>query len=190
MKPLKAITIETKRLILRKPQISDAKEAFHNWMSDSQISDKLRWYPHESVDTTEFILGLWIDSDGTFIGVNWVIYLKSVKEVIGSINLYNFNLETLTAEVGYCLAKKYWNMGVASEALAAVINYAFSNGLERIIAGHQIENQASLKVMTKNNMVFYERRMVYFIKKNEDIPLYYYSITKKEWDNANASSKE
>jgi ribosomal-protein-alanine N-acetyltransferase len=57
--------------------------------------------------------------------------------------------------MGYCLAKKYWNLGIMTESLKAAIDYLFSQTyIKRIESWHFIENKASGKVMKKSGMKF------------------------------------
>lgn len=49
-------TIETKRLVLRNFQLSDAKSMFDSYCHSERITRYLTWYPHENVEATkEFI---------------------------------------------------------------------------------------------------------------------------------------
>lgn len=53
-------------------------------------------------------------------------------------------------ELGYWLGEPFWNRGYASEAAAALRDYAFSGlKLERVVAGHFADNHASGRVLTK-----------------------------------------
>lgn len=52
--------------------------------------------------------------------------------------------------VGYCIGKKWWNRGVTSEALNALIKYFVDEvGANRIESRHDPLNQNSGKVMMK-----------------------------------------
>lgn len=61
----------------------------------------------------------------------------------------------MCCEVGYVLSKFYWNQGIMTEALSAVINYLFKYvHFHRIQARYNIENPASGKVMKKCRMQY------------------------------------
>ena len=58
--------------------------------------------------------------------VNCAIILKSIQELIGAIGLIidkRFN----RAELGYWIAKEYWNQGYCTEASKAILKYGFMN---------------------------------------------------------------
>jgi ribosomal-protein-alanine N-acetyltransferase len=69
-------------------------------------------------------------------------------------------------EIGYCISKSYWNQGITTEALRAVINYLINEiGFKRIQAKHDSDNKASGKVMLKAGME-YEGRLRNYNKNN------------------------
>jgi len=58
-------------------------------------------------------------------------------------------------ELGYRLARKYWERGLATECGRAWLDAAFSRfGLERVVAFAHPENAASIRVMAKLGMGF------------------------------------
>lgn len=58
-------------------------------------------------------------------GYPFAIYLKSEKKVIGGISLDKVDKFQGKAGVGYWLNEKYWNKGYGSEALKAILDFAF-----------------------------------------------------------------
>ena len=53
--------------------------------------------------------------------------------------------------MGYCLSQDYWDMGIMTEALRAVVRYILDNiGYDWIQARHEVENEASGRVMEKS----------------------------------------
>ena len=52
MKNVGSNLIETKRLILRKVELSDAPKIFENWCSDPLVSKYVTWDMHKSLDDT------------------------------------------------------------------------------------------------------------------------------------------
>ena len=59
------------------------------------------------------------------------------------------------ASVGYCLGRKYWGQGIMPEALGEVIAFLFDEvQLNRVQAGHDVNNPKSGRVMEKAGMKY------------------------------------
>ena len=59
------------------------------------------------------------------------------------------------AEIGYCIGRPWWNRGITSEALSAVINFMFDQvGANRVQAKHDVNNPHSGLVMKKCGMKY------------------------------------
>lgn len=64
-------------------------------------------------------------------------------------------LPQYAAHLFYCIGKKYWGQGIVTEALNAVLNFAYEIiGFNRIETYHSINNPASGRVMQKSRMIF------------------------------------
>ena len=63
-----------------------------------------------------------------------------------------------SAELGYWLAQEYWGRGIMSQAVAAMVDYAFSNfQINRLWAGAFSWNAASIRVLEKAGFKFEAR---------------------------------
>lgn len=174
--------INTNRLLLRRFQIDDAYDMFKNWANDSEVSKFLSWKPHSSVEVTKKIIEGWVNE---YINPNvydWVIELKEIGEVIGSISIVNLDEKNYSCEIGYCMSRMYWNKGIMSEALKSVIDYLFSYiGFNRIVARHDTNNIASGKVMLKSGMKYEGTLRQVQIRGEEFYDLAVYAILKNDW---------
>ena len=146
--------IETERLILRSLKMTDAQAIFDNWLSDERISDNRVSAAHKSVSETikklEKIVNNYSKNDFCW----WGIEQKVNGELIGEIDLYDFDNETGNCEVSYSIGYEWWNKGYATEALRAVVDFGFRQmNVHKIAAAHNTDNPASGKVMTKVGMV-------------------------------------
>ncbi len=142
--------IETHRLILRPFRIEDAEDMFSNWASDPEVTKFLTWPAHSSIDVTRRILNDWIScyADGGFF--QWAIELKETGRVIGNIAVVRLEEAIGEAEIGYCMGRAWWGQGIMPEALRAVVDYLFDTaGIDRICAGHDVNNPNSGRVMEK-----------------------------------------
>jgi len=60
------------------------------------------------------------------------------------------NITQASAEIGYWLGKSFWGQGFATEALRAMLAFAFDTlRLRTVTAGHFIDNDASARVLLK-----------------------------------------
>lgn len=155
-------TIETIRLVLRRFVPEDANDMYRNWAGDLQVCKYLSWGPHMDVDTSLKRIYNWVnhyDYDNFYV---WAIELKGKNMPIGSISVEISNDNARSCEVGYCVGVPYWNRGIVTEALRAVMHYLYYEvGYETIQAKHDVLNAASGKVMKKAGMQFtkYEYRV-------------------------------
>lgn len=150
MKHLGTRTIETERLILRKFMVTDAQAMYNNWAKDEEVTKFLTWPSHSNADISEKIILNWLkyyEEDSNYL---WCIELKSIREAIGSISVVHRNDEIGSVELGYCIGKAFWNQGITSEALSAVVEFFFDEvEVNRIEARHDTNNPNSGKVMLK-----------------------------------------
>lgn len=144
--------IETERLILRAPKMSDSKD-FYQYAKKPNIGLTAGWLPHEFEEESRFILSDFIKKEDV-----WVITIKPSDKMVGSIGLKVRDFEEAIngiCELGYALDDTYWNKGYVSEATKALIEYAFKvYEVKKIIAGHSLGNIGSQKIILKNNFKF------------------------------------
>ena len=80
----------------------------------------------------------------------WGITLRPADTVIGRIGLANWAKEHHRAEVGFDLARAYWRQGIGTEAVSAVVRYAFEElHLHRLEAFPTLDNVASVRLLEK-----------------------------------------
>lgn len=148
--------LETDRLILRRYTADDAAAMYKNWASDSEVTKYLMWPPHPDEETSRKVTEDWIKkySDKKFY--HWAIVLKeNGDEPIGDISVINMNEETSAVHIGYCIGRNWWNRGITSEALKAVMDFLFDEaGVNRIESRHDPRNPNSGKVMKKCGMKY------------------------------------
>lgn len=145
-------TLETNRLLLTELQSQDIPRIVE-YASDQEITQFTLNIPHPYTEQDAIF---WLNQsyqgfkDGHLIV--FAIRLKPHLEFIGGIGLTMAELYH-RAEIGYWVAKPFWNKGYASEALAVVLKHGFQKlNLHKIYATHLDANRASGKVMLKNGM--------------------------------------
>lgn len=183
MKVKETKTLYTERLILRKINSEDYKQAYKNWCSDIDVCKYTTWDIHQNELFTKELFDRWISEYQNDETYRWIIELKDEKKVIGTIDSTNTFSKYKTYEIGYCLSKDYWNKGIMTEALKRVIKFFFEEvEAETIYATHMHNNKASGKVMQKSGMKYeatLRSRVVDKTGLRNDLD--YYSIIKEEY---------
>lgn len=87
-------------------------------------------------------------------GITWIVTLKAENLMAGNIGFWRMKKEHHRAEIGYMLLPQYWNQGIMSEAMKAVLKYAFDQmKLHSIEADINPENTASAAILEKHGFV-------------------------------------
>jgi len=144
--------IETERLILRPPRMDDAEAVFTSYATDEEVTRYLQWRPHTSIaETVEFLRRtVAFPEDGS--SLTWAITLGGDDTLRGMIALRSHGHK---ADAGYVLSRSLWSNGYTTEALRAVMDYAFENPcMYRVWAVCDVDNVASARVMEKAGMSF------------------------------------
>lgn len=86
-----------------------------------------------------------------------------------------------SAEIGYWIAEKYWNKGIATTTLKLMIEYSFKTFDVIRLYAHVFEsNEASIKVLQKCGFIEEARLRKAIIKNNQIQDCLIYSILKSE----------
>ena len=141
--------MENERIRLRPWHESDA-ETLYKYASDPEVGPRAGWPPHKSVEESREIIRTIFHSDHI-----WAIELKDTGEAIGCMGYMvcgesNIDIGENDAEVGYWVARPYWNRGICSEALRLLIDYCFNEkGFTTLWSDYFPDNPASGRVMEK-----------------------------------------
>ena len=148
MKPPEIIS--TMHLVLRKPLIEDTTAVFNGWVQDADVTYFLTWLPHQNVGQTQSLLRNAIiawEGDTRF---PYMITLKENSTVVGMIDPH---IEGHKVEIGYVMNRAYQGRGYMTEALRAVVDWAFVQpSIYRVYAITDVENLASQRVLEKAGM--------------------------------------
>ncbi|MDD2494787.1 MAG: GNAT family N-acetyltransferase [Tissierellia bacterium] len=163
------INLYTNRFLLRKFEDNDVNYIFDNWASCKEAARYNAWNVHSSIKETKEYLMEWIKNYDKLNYYNWAITNKETKEVIGSISVSNIKNRSRYCEIGYTIASKYWNNGIATEVLIRVLDYLVKEvGFQKIHAIYDVRNIASGRVMEKAGMVYLKNRKK-FLVNNENM---------------------
>ena len=145
--------METERIRLRPWQDSDAETLF-KYASDPDVGPRAGWPPHKSVEESLEIIRTVFHSEGM-----WAVIWKESEEAIGCVGYLpasasNLKIANDECEVGYWIARPYWDKGICTEALKMVIDYCFNKkGFTTLWGDYFPSNPASGRVMEKCGFV-------------------------------------
>lgn len=174
--------LDTPRLTLRPMTMRDAQDIY-DYSCDKEVARHVLWDAHRSVADSRAYLRYILRQYREGMPSSYGIVLKETGRLIGTIGFMWMNEENSTVEVGYSLARAYWNRGLMTEALRALIDMAFTYlKLHRIEAQHATANPSSGRVMTKCGMRREGtlRGRIYNKGKFVDVDLY--AILREDWE--------
>jgi RimJ/RimL family protein N-acetyltransferase len=151
--PLPTPSLETARLRLRPFTDADAGDLF-TLHSDAVV---LRYWDgppwREPAQAERFLAACRsMAEDGT--GARLAIDRAVDGDFLGWCGLTGWNADFRSASLGYCLREAAWGHGVATEAAAALLRWAFDTlDLNRVQAEVDTRNPASARVLEKLGFV-------------------------------------
>lgn len=150
---------ETPRLILRQITIEDAPLILE-LNSDPEIVKYVHEPTLQTIDKAEKIIkDIILPQYKNNLG-RWAIHIKDNMDFIGWCGLKHRH-ELNEIDLGYRLMQKVWGNGYATEAAQQTLKYGFDNLNLKLITGRaHIENLASIKVLEKIGMNFFEEGIV------------------------------
>ena len=145
-------TIETLRVILRDWRYCDF-QPFAEMNADLEV---MRYFPNTLTKeaSDNFANKIITEMNEKAFGL-FAVELKSTGAFIGYVGLHEIAFDAGfkgEIEIGWRLAKDYWNKGYATEAAQAVVAYAKSIGIKKLYSFTAIVNKPSERVMQKIGM--------------------------------------
>ncbi|MCV6587049.1 MAG: GNAT family N-acetyltransferase [Marinibacterium sp.] len=169
-------SIESDRFDLRPLRRSD-KGLIMQWAGDDRVARMTTSIPHPlppgAVDA--YIARARADDEGTII---WAIdgAKSDEAEVMGviSLNPLDDGPDGSAAELGYWIAPVFWNTGIASAAVRAVID-ANPLGCKTLFASVFQDNPASARVLTHCGFAYLGDAEGFSVARNATVPTWTYS---------------
>ncbi len=113
----------------------------------------------------------------------WALFAKPDGAFVGECG-FRVREDGLGVGLRFCLARPYWGRGLAHEAIAATLGYAFEvAGLERIVAVARASNTRSRRTMERAGL-----RLV-GIEAREGRPVAVYALARADWRSAPAGAE-
>ena len=180
--------LQTPRLVLREFRQSDVPAVFDIFSRD----EVTRYHNRETMDflnQAEEMVFARVSLFEEGFGVRWGIVMKQEEDtVVGSCGFYHLNKANDSVEVGCDLHPAYWRQGIMTEALSAVIEYAFSERfffwLNRIEALTYLEQEASIGLLKKLGFKEEGIRREYGHWKGDRHDLRSFALLRRDWEPA------
>ena len=160
-------TIETERLLLRRPKPSDAQAVFARYASDPEVTQYLSWPTHRSVADTLAFLAMSDDEWRRWPAGPYLALTRNSGTggtLVGSTGL--FYKSPVRAVTGYVFSRDAWGMGYATEALQVMVDVAGRTGVKRLEAICHAEHTPSAHVLEKCGFSREEVRREHFVFPN------------------------
>jgi ribosomal-protein-alanine N-acetyltransferase len=129
---------------LREKRDSDVENFFH-YYSDPEVNKFILCEIPQDLEQARRELHYW---RGVFYqndGIYFAIADKATDQMIGSIGLTSHNVYQSRVELSYDLAQRYWQKGIMTRAIKAVVKYAFEvlkvNRIEASVATYNVPSK-------------------------------------------------
>lgn len=166
--------MHTRRLYLRRIGLSDTDAIFELYNTD----DVAKYLDIDTLVDRAGALALaefFVRSYEERFAMRWGITLQGDDRLIGTCVYNGLDVENRRAELGFDLTPAYWRQGIATEAIHAILLYAFTDmELNRVEAVASPDNVASHALLAKLGFVRegYLRQRVFYRGSFHDDVIY------------------
>lgn len=156
--------IETLRLRLRAPELSDAVEMFASYTQDADVARYMVWHPHASLDETRDFAAACVAQWSAGPARSYVITLAASGQFVGMLEA---RPRSHVVNIGYLLARNHWGQGLMVEAIQAFAAIALQlPGIFRVEATCDVENRPSARALEKSGFLLEGRLARYTVHPN------------------------
>ena len=172
-------TIQLTHAVLRPWNAEDAP-ALVRHANNPSVASNLRDgfpYPYTLSDAKQW-LNMVRDKTGDVI-----LAIEVMGEAAGGIGLHGHkDVYRYNSEIGYWLSEKHWAKGIMSEAVGAMVNYAFARTRWlRLFACVFANNPASMRVLEKNGFMAEAIHRKAVMKEGVLMDEHLYALLKEQW---------
>lgn len=141
------VILTTERLVLRRLRVDEA-DAVAEYKNDPEVARYQDWdlpYPVEEIAAK---IAAYEQRPWPSPGAGLNVAIEYEGELIGDLGV-GWDDAGTEAEIGYTLRLDHQGKGLATEAVAAVVERLFFEGVDRITSSLDPENVASIRVLEK-----------------------------------------
>ncbi len=144
-----AVFFSGPRLIARRFEARDLA-ALAAMRADPDVASFQSWENFTPAEAGEFLAWVTARNPGDPGWFQFALEHRETAAFIGDCGLRIMESDNRLAQIGYTIARAHWNAGFATEAVTALLAYAFSTfALHRIAASVDPRNAASCRVLEK-----------------------------------------
>ena len=160
---MKAIFLESERLILKPLSLSFLSQEYVNWMNDSEVNEFLSSGGDYTLDKLKTFLTEVEKKDIFF----WAICTKNESKHIGNIKIDPVEIKDGICEYGIMMGDKTeWGKGFAKEASKLVIEFCFKIlNLRKMNLGVIESNKRAVKLYEKLDFII-EGHLINHVSSN------------------------
>jgi ribosomal-protein-alanine N-acetyltransferase len=141
-------SLETERMRLAPLASADAGDIF-SLMRDAEVMAFWDVAENDDPDVIAGIIEGQIEEMAAGRAVHWTMRTLADDAFVGVCDLSEIDWRHKRAEVGFMLGGGAWGQGYATEAIEAVIAYAATHGLRRLVARTHLGNRRSDSILEK-----------------------------------------
>lgn len=143
--------LENDKIKLRAPELEDLETIF-NWENDTDLWNLSQTQlPFSRFDIEQFILQ---SNHDIFAEKQFRFIIEAIpgKNIVGAIDIFDFDIQNKRAGVGILIDKNYRKLGMGSQALEVLINYAKTTlNLHQLYCNVLMSNLVSLHLFKKKH---------------------------------------
>jgi len=145
------LPLETERLLIRPFEPERDSEPLHELWGDAEAMQFIPGGARESVDETRERLESLPGRAPEGLGF-WALEERESGRLVGGVGLFPLGWEGPEIELAYHVVPSAWNRGYASEAAFALLDLAWQDDVDHVVAVAMPGNVASRRVMQKLGM--------------------------------------
>ncbi|CAM2773341.1 GNAT family N-acetyltransferase [Legionella worsleiensis] len=172
-----SIFLETKRLVLRAPELSDLDELV-TLRSDFEVMKYTGEGGAQTKEQVEDYLNFALSYQKKHGMGFYLVFEKESGSFVGEAGLFHllFDDTQPEIEVGYHLHKKFWGKGYATELTKTLVHWGFQHLLiNKLVAATYPNQTASQKVLQKSGFNFRGKKQT-----SDGMELFWYEIYKSD----------
>lgn len=172
--------LETKRLVLRPWQDSDAEDLYQ-YAKDPAVGPIAGWPPHTSVQNSLDIIHNVLSAPETY-----AVVFRETGKAVGSAGIMRRGnasapMSETEAEIGYWIGVPYWGKGLIPEAVRELLRRCFEDlGCTGVWCGYFDGNEKSKRVQEKCGFVYHHTDANKPWPLMGDIPTEHFTYLSKE----------